>query len=108
MTTPEQEQPEPENVEAPTPEPEAPPEPSLPSGDPDPHPDGADITAMRASIEKADGLIAHYHRGATLAMDLKRTLVRRLLRAQFPQGLSIDDEAKLLKGYGIAPEKPKK
>lgn len=106
MTTPEQEEPEPENVEAP--EPEGPPEQATSNGDPDPHPDGADITAMRAAIEKADGLIAHYHRGATLAMELKRTLVRRLLRAQFPKGLSIDDEAKLLKGYGLAPEKPKK
>ena len=108
MTTPDQERQAPENVEAPTPESEAPLESATSDGDPDPHPDGADITAMRAAIEKADGLIAHYHRGATLAMELKRTLVRRLLRAQYPRGLSIDDEAKLLKGYGVAPEKPKK
>lgn len=72
----------------------------------DPEPNAADITALRGGIEKADRLIAHYHQGARLAQDLKRTLVLRLLHTQYPR-LSIDEEAKLLKSYGVATEPPK-
>lgn len=72
----------------------------------DPEPTGADVSALRAAIEKADRLIAHYHQGARYAQDLKRTLVLRLLHVQY-EHLSIDDEAKLLKSYGVGPEPPK-
>jgi len=71
--------------------------------DEDPDTTGADVSALRAAIEKADRLIAHYHHGVRLGQDLKRTLVLRLLHTQYPR-LSIDEEAKLLKSYGVAPE----
>jgi hypothetical protein len=64
---------------------------------------GPDVSALRIAIEKADQLIAHYQQGAGYAMDLKRTLVLRLLRTQYER-LSIDEETKLLKGYGVALE----
>ena len=72
----------------------------------DPEPNSADVSALRAAIEKADRLVAHYHQGARLAQDLKRTLVLRLLHTQYPR-LSIDEEAKLLKSYGVSLAPPK-
>lgn len=69
---------------------------------------GPDVTGLRAAIATADQLIAHYQQGIGYAMDLKRTLVLRLLRTQYER-LSIDEEAKLLKGYGVVlePRTPK-
>lgn len=59
-----------------------------------------DVAGLRAAIDKTDQLIAHYQQGIGYATDLKRTLVLRLLRTQYDR-LSIDEEAKLLKGYGV-------
>ncbi len=67
---------------------------------------GPDVTALRAAIQKADRLIAHYQQGIGLASELKRTLVLRLLHTQYPR-LSIAEEAKLLKGYGVPVALPK-
>jgi len=63
---------------------------------------GPDVTTLRAAIAKADALIAHYHQGITLAQSLKRTLVLRLLHAQF-QNLTVFEQNKLLRGYGLEP-----
>jgi len=68
--------------------------------DVDPDTTGADVTALRAAIEKADRLIEKNREAGTLLVDLKRSLVLRLLHTQYPS-LSITDEAKLLKGYGV-------
>jgi len=59
-----------------------------------------DVTALRAAIAKADSLVAHYRQGITLAQGLKRTLVVRLLHAQFPN-LTVDEQEKLLRGYNV-------
>lgn len=66
-----------------------------------------DVTALQGAIAKADRLIAHYQQGIGLATDLKRTLVMRLIHTQYPH-LSIDEEAKLLKSYGVSIAPPKK
>lgn len=73
--------------------------------DDDPDTTGADVTAMRSAIEQADRLIEKNRQAGALLVDLKRSLVMRLLRVQYPN-LSITDEAKLLKGYGV--QLPKK
>ena len=61
---------------------------------------GPDVTTLRAAIAKADALVAHYHQGITLAQSLKRTLVLRLLHAQYPH-LTVDEQQKLMRGYGV-------
>jgi hypothetical protein len=66
---------------------------------------GPDVTALRAAVEKADRLIEKNREAGALLVDLKRSLVLRLLHTQYPS-LSITDEAKLLKGYGV--QLPKK
>lgn len=66
---------------------------------------GPDVTALRAAVEKADRLIEKNREAGALLVDLKRSLVMRLLRTQYPS-LSITEEAKLLKGYGV--QLPKK
>lgn len=66
---------------------------------------GPDVTAMRSAIEQVDRLIDKNRQAGALLVDLKRSLVLRLLRAQYPH-LSVTDEAKLLKGYGV--QLPKK
>lgn len=68
---------------------------------------GPDVAALRAAVAKTDRLLAHYQQAIGLMLDLKRTLVMRLLRAQFPR-LSIDEETKLLKSYGVELPSPKK
>jgi predicted metallopeptidase len=67
---------------------------------------GPDVTALRSQVEAIDRLIAKQHEALALMHSLKRTLVLRLLRTQF-QRLSIDEEAKLLKSYGVELPKPK-
>lgn len=66
---------------------------------------GPDVTALRAAVEKADRLIEKNREAGALLIDLKRSLVMRLLRTQYPS-LSITEEAQLLKGYGV--QLPKK
>jgi hypothetical protein len=61
---------------------------------------GPDVVALRSQVEKVDRLIAKQREALGLMQDLKRTLVLRLLRTQY-QRLSIDEEAKLLKSYGV-------
>lgn len=59
-----------------------------------------DVAALRTAIGTADQLIAHYQQGIGIATDLKRTLVFRLLRTQYPR-LSVDEQEKLLRSYGL-------
>ena len=68
---------------------------------------GPDVAALSTAIATTDRLIANYQQAMGLMIDLKRTLVLRLLRSQYPH-LSIDEEAKLLKSYGLASKPPKK
>jgi hypothetical protein len=70
-------------------------------------PSGPDVSALRAAIATTDQLIAKHQQAGALMADLKRSLVLRLLHAQYPR-LSIDEEAKLLKSYGVTVASPKK